>query len=72
MGGLRCSVEIPHGEHADLKADPWAPAFMCATAMGICLCVLEYKRGRGGSTKPASAELLRKTWQDLSFADQIL
>lgn len=40
MGGLRGSVEIPHGEHSDLKADPWAAAFMCAGAMGICLCVL--------------------------------
>lgn len=45
MCGLRGSVEIPHGEHSDLKADPRAAAFICAGAIGICLCVLWYKRG---------------------------
>lgn len=55
MGGLGGSVEIPHGEHSDLKADPRAAAFMCAAAVGICLCVLYYKRGRDGITSPAAS-----------------
>lgn len=40
MCGLRGSVEIPHGEHSDLKADPRAATFIYARAIGVCLCVL--------------------------------